>query len=101
MVTKIAGVTPVMPVLALAPEEISAWQIALGVGGVVLVAVILLLGLLLRFVNQIDRGVKVLWDTATRFAANTATLWQLDHVGHTLEELGDELRRHDELLGQR
>ncbi len=87
--------------LALAPEEISAWQIALGIGGVVLVAVILLLSLLLRFVNQIDRGVQVLWDTATRFAANTATLWQIDAVGHTLEELRDEVRLHDELLGQR
>ncbi|MFN2556520.1 MAG: hypothetical protein ABR592_06525 [Nitriliruptorales bacterium] len=101
MGTKIAGVTGLIPILALAPEEISAWQIALGIGGVVLVAVILLLSLLLRFVNQIDRGVQVLWDTATRFAANTATLWQIDAVGHTLEELRDELRRHDELLGQR
>ncbi len=88
-------------IVALAPAEIAAWQIALGIGGVVLVAVILLLGLLLRFVNQINRGVMVLWDTATRFAANTATLWQIDAVGHTLEELRDEIRRHDELLGQR
>lgn len=94
-------VTGIITILALAPEEISAWQIALGIGGVVLVAVILLLSLLLRFVNQINRGVQVLWDTATRFAANTATLWQIDAVGHTLEELRDELRRHDELLGQR
>ncbi|MDQ4144039.1 MAG: hypothetical protein M3198_09910 [Actinomycetota bacterium] len=94
-------VTGIITILALAPEEISAWQIALGIGGVVLVAVILLLGLLLRFVNQIDRGVQILWDTATRFAANTATLWQIDAVAYTLEELRDEVRHHDELLGQR
>ncbi|MDQ3931275.1 MAG: hypothetical protein M3252_00320 [Actinomycetota bacterium] len=93
--------TQIVPILALAPEEVSAWQIALGIGGVVLVAVIALLGLLLSFVNQIDRGVKVLWDTATRFAANTATLWQLDAVAVTLEEIRDEARLHDELLGQR
>jgi len=74
---------------------------ALGIGGVVIVAVIALLGLLLRFVNQIDRGTQVLWDTATRFAANTATLWQLDAVAVTLEEIRDEVRLHDELLGQR
>lgn len=97
----VTGVTLAIPILALAPEEISAWQITLGIGGVVLVAVILLLSLLLRFVNQIDRGVQNLWDTATRFAANTATLWQIDAVGHTLEEVRDEVRLHDELLGQR
>ncbi len=90
-----------LTVLALEPSEVSAWQIALGIGGVVLVAVIALLGLLVRFVNQINRGVHVLWDTATRFAANTATMWQLDAVAMTLEETRDEVRLHDELLGQR
>lgn len=90
-----------LTIVALATEEISLWQITLGVGGVVLVAVILLLSLLLRFVNQIDRGVNVLWDTATRFAANTATLWQLDALANTLEEVRDEARLHDELLGER
>lgn len=87
-----------MTILAFATQEIVLWQISLGIGAVVLVVVIALLSLLLRFVNQIDRGVEELWDTATRFAANTATLWQIDALASTLEEIREEALLHDQLL---
>lgn len=84
-------------VLAYAQAEITIWWIALGIGAVVLATVIALLTLLLRFVQDIDRGVADVWSTATKLAANTATAWQLQGTANTVDKLNAELHRHDEL----
>lgn len=92
------GLVELSPVLALVDEYRTMWYVALGVGAVVLVVVIVLLTLLLRIVNNIDTGVREVWETATRLAANTATTWQLRDTATVLKELRAEARKHDELL---
>ena len=84
--------------LALQSEHVTFWWITLGMGAVVVVAVIVLLSLLVSFVDDIDRNLKDVWDTATRLAANTATTWMLQQTAARTEELGNEVRRHSDLL---
>lgn len=90
-----------MTVAALAPEVQRLWWITLGVGLVVAAVVVLLLQLLLRAVERIERNVIVLWQTATTVARNTATTWQLDETATALDQLKAEALRHDALLAAR
>jgi hypothetical protein len=71
--------------LALQSEHVTFWWITLGMGAVVVV-------------DDIDRNLKDVWDTATRLAANTATTWMLQQTAARTEELGNEVRRHSDLL---
>ncbi len=87
-----------MNVLALASEHLTFWSITLGLGAVVISAVILLLFLLVQFVKDIDRNVREAWETATRVAQNTATTWMLTQATSLTADLRDEVRRHAELL---
>ena len=84
--------------VALSASEKTAWGITLGLGLIVLLAVIVLLTFLLRFVQDIDRGVMGVWETAKRVAANTATTWQLNQTAAALEEIKKEALTHDEFL---
>jgi hypothetical protein len=88
-------------VLALTETGQSLWLLALGLGAVVLVVVVALLTALLRLVTQIDEGVREVWETAGRAAANTATTWQLERTCAALEQLDAEAVRHQELLDGR
>ncbi|HVL93231.1 MAG TPA: hypothetical protein VM264_07790 [Acidimicrobiales bacterium] len=85
-------------VLGLQSEHVTFWWITLGMGAVVIVAVIVLLSLLVSFVDDIDQNVKDVWDTATRLAANTSTTWMLQQTAVRTEELGAEVRKHSDLL---
>ena len=87
--------------MALQSEHVTFWWITLGMGAVVIVAVIVLLSLLVSFVDDIDRNLMDVWDTATRLAANTATTWMLNQTVARTEELGHEVDRHAELLSAR
>lgn len=84
--------------LALQAEHITFWWITLGMGAVVIAAVIVLLSLLVSFVDDIDQNLKDAWDTATRLAANTATLWQLRHTAARAQDIATEAGRHIGLL---
>jgi Na+-transporting methylmalonyl-CoA/oxaloacetate decarboxylase gamma subunit len=55
-----------------APEEITFWWIAIGMGFVVLVVVILLLSSLVAMVKSIDRSVSGVRDTLRAIPENTA-----------------------------
>jgi hypothetical protein len=84
--------------IALAHDQISMWWIAIGMGAVVVIAVIVLMSLLLSFVNDIDESVRGALENAGRIAANTG---QLPALGDTVElagVLGDELARHAQTL---
>ncbi|MCA1844738.1 MAG: hypothetical protein LC792_16405 [Actinobacteria bacterium] len=87
-----------MGIIGLASEHITFWYITLGLGLVVIIAVIVLLSLLSSFVNDIDRNVKDTWDTATTLARNTATTWMLNQTATLTETLGEEVDRHAELM---
>ncbi|MGH3915164.1 MAG: hypothetical protein ACRDTC_17425 [Pseudonocardiaceae bacterium] len=60
-----------MPV-GYAAEEIAYWQVAIGVGFVVVLVVILLLSVLVSMVKIIDRGVVNVRDTLRAITGNTA-----------------------------
>lgn len=90
-----------MTVAALAPEVQRLWWITLGVGLVVAAVVVLLLQLLLRAVERIERNVIVLWQTATTVARNTATTWLLGETATALAQLKAEALRHDALFAAR
>jgi len=81
-----------------AREHITFWWVTLGLGAVVISAVILLLSLLVTFVDGIDKNVREAWDTATRVAQNTATTWMLNQAGSLTADLRTEVRKHAELF---
>jgi hypothetical protein len=81
-----------------AREHITFWWVTLGLGAVVISAVILLLSLLVTFVDDIDKNVREAWDTATRVAQNTATTWMLNQAGSLTADLRNEVRKHAELF---
>lgn len=89
-----------MLVLALAPEEVTFWSIALGIGAVVIAVVIALLTLLLKIVTSIDEGVAEVWQTATELASNTTTVWQINNTLQMVEKVRKEALLHDELLSE-
>ena len=84
--------------LALQEEHVTIWWTTLGLGLVVIIAVIVLLSLLVALVKDVDINVREVWDTATRVAANTATTWMLQQTASRAEDLGNEVQKHVDLL---
>ena len=84
--------------LALAQDHINFWWITLGLGAVVISAVILLLFLLELYVRDLDAGVQRVWDMAARVATQTATTWMLPKTVELVGELGAEVQRHVDFL---
>ncbi len=84
--------------LGIQEEHVTAWWTTLGLGVVLIVAVIVLLSLLVSFVKDIDTNVRETWDTATRLASNTATTWMLQQTATRVGDLGNEVDRHIEAL---
>ncbi|HEX3621637.1 MAG TPA: hypothetical protein VHT97_04905 [Acidimicrobiales bacterium] len=86
------------PVLAVTSEHVTFWWITLGLGSVVISAVILLLFLLEVYVRDLDAGVQRVWDMAARVATQTATTWMLPKTVELVGELGTEVQRHVDFL---
>ena len=86
-------------VLALAPQEITFWEIILAIGVVVIVAVIALLSLLLALTRSIETNVYRLRDVAQDVRGDTANIKVALAVVGSLDEITDEARRHAQLLG--
>jgi len=87
-----------MFLLGVGADEKVLWQIALGMGLVVIIVVIALLTLLTRLVRDIDVGVTSLWTVTKRLAQNTTGLYQLAGTASILRALREEMIRHDKLL---
>ncbi len=88
-----------MFLLGVDADEKVLWQIALGMGLVVVLVVIALLTLLHNLVRDIDSAVHSLWTVTKRVAQNTTGLYQLAGSGSILRALREEMIRHDKLLG--
>lgn len=84
--------------LALASNHVTFWWITLGLGAVVISAVILLLFLLEVYVRDLDVSVQRAWDMAARVATQTATTWMLPKTVELVGELGAEVQRHADFL---
>lgn len=87
-----------MSTLALAQEHITMWWVTIGIGFVVVLVVIVLLSLLLTFVNDIDKDVKSILNTAGGIAGNTHNIPALGQTAELGGVLRDELGRHAALL---
>jgi hypothetical protein len=88
-----------MSVLALAHEHITMWYVTLGIGLVVSLVVVVLLTLLTAFINDIDRGVNSILETAGGIAGNTGKIPALGQTAELAGVLRDELGRHAAVLG--
>jgi hypothetical protein len=88
-----------MSVLALAHEHITMWWVTLGIGLVVTLVVVVLLSLLTAFINDIDRGVNTILETAGGIAGNTGKIPALGQTAELAGVLRDELGRHAAVLG--
>jgi hypothetical protein len=86
-------------ILGLAHEHITMWWITLGMGLVVCLVVIVLLSLLMTFVNDIDRNVDSVLNTAGGIAGNTSKIPALGQTAELAGVLRDELGRHAAVLG--
>jgi len=87
-----------MFLLTLDSDEKVLWQVALGMGLVVILVVIAMLTLLHRLVRDIDDSVDSLWTVTKRLAQNTTGLYQLAGTASVLRALREELIGHDRLL---
>ncbi len=90
-----------MSVLALTSDQTVFWEVALGLGLVVVLVVIALLTLLHRLVRDIDVGVAGLWTVTQRLAQNTTGMYQFAGTASISLALRDELIRHDKTLSER
>jgi hypothetical protein len=88
------------PLAALSGDDKVFWEIALGIGLVVVVVVIALLTLLWSIVRDIDGGVIRLWTVTKRLAQNTTGMYQLAGTGSILRALREECLRQDKLLSE-
>jgi len=80
-----------MTTLALATNDTHAlWQVALGMGGVVLAVVIILMVLLLSLIKDIQTSVAILLETAPIVASQTAALTQLTATPGVLDLIIEE-----------
>ena len=84
--------------IALAQDHITFWWLTLGLGAVVISAVILLLFLLELYVRDLNASVQRVWDTAARVATQTATTWMLPKTVELVGELNAEVERHVDFL---
>lgn len=74
------------------------WYVALGLGLVVVLVVIAVLSLLRGLVNDIIKGVDLLWMTTKLLAQNTTGLYQFAGTASIGVALREELIRHDKML---
>ena len=84
--------------VALADNEITIWWVTLGLGLTVAIVVVILLSLLTGLVRDIDRNVDDVWQTATRVARNTTTVWILGQTAGLSAVLRDEVAQHAALF---
>lgn len=89
-----------MITLAISSDHTVFWEVALGLGLVVVLVVIAVLTLLRKFVADIDRGVYTLWTVTQAVAQNTTGAYQFAGSASIALALRDEIIRHDKMLSQ-
>lgn len=90
-----------MILMGLTSDQRAFWEVALGLGLVVILVVIAVLLLLRSLVRDIDVGVSTLWTVTKRLAQNTTGLYQFAGTASIGLALRDELIRHDKMLSER
>jgi hypothetical protein len=78
--------------------DVTWWWIALAAGLAVALVATVLLQLLYRQVQRIERTAERIWHTGKQVAGHTANTWQLQRLAGQLDELSAEAGRHARLL---
>jgi hypothetical protein len=86
-------------VIALSETD-TLWQVAVGMGAVVVLVVIALLTLLLRFVADIEAGAQAIVTRADEVAANTVALDELAKTSDVLGDIREEALIHLDFLSK-
>lgn len=84
--------------MTLIAANTTLWGLSLGIGAVVLLAVILLLGLLYRVVRTIDSDLSSLVDGGDQVARNTAKIDDLLTTAAVLNAIKKEVLIHERYL---
>ena len=84
----------------MAPEEITAWWVAIIAGFVVVLAVAALLSLLIWFVKIIDRRVVEIRDTLSAITGNTGSTALIPQTGEAVDRVLAEGLAHHLFLGR-
>jgi hypothetical protein len=84
--------------MTLIAANTTLWGVSLGIGAVVLLAVILLLGLLYRVVRTIDSDLSSLVDGGDQVARNTAKIDDLLTTAAVLNAIKKEVLIHERYL---
>ena len=63
------------------------WWLVLAIGLVVILVVAVLLMLIVRAANRIDRHAEAIWTVGKNIAANTVQIWQLQQTNATAGEI--------------
>jgi len=84
--------------MTLIAANTTLWGVSLGIGAVVLLAVILLLGLLYRVVRTIDSDLSSLVDGGDQVAHNTAKIDDLLTTAAVLNAIKKEVLIHERYL---
>jgi hypothetical protein len=87
--------------MTLIAANTTLWGVTLGIGAVVLLAVILLLGLLYRVVGSIDSDLSSLVDGGDQVARNTAKIDDLLTTASVLNAIKKEVLIHERLLARK
>ena len=66
---------------------IQLWWLSLAIAGVVVLVVVLLLSLIIRAANRIDRHAKDIWEVGKKIAANTVSIWMLEQTNGVAAEI--------------
>lgn len=87
-----------MILIALSSPGRVFWEVAIGLGLVVILVVIALLTLLYLLVRDIDVGVASLWTVTKGLAQNTTATYQLEGTASLVLALRDELICHNKMF---
>jgi hypothetical protein len=90
-----------MTLLAITSTQTVFWEVALGLGLVVVLVVIGVLLLLRSLVRDIDEGVATLWMVTKQAAQNTTGTYQLAGSASIARALREEIIRHEKALSGR
>ncbi len=66
---------------------VQLWWLSLAIAGVVVLVVVVLLGLIIRAANNIDRHAKEIWEAGKKIAANTVSIWMLEQTNGVAAEI--------------
>jgi uncharacterized protein YoxC len=73
-------------------DVIELWWLSLAIAAVVVAVVAVLLGLIIRTAQQIDKHASQIWTVGKQIAGNTVAIWMLQQTNQALSEITETTR---------